>query len=221
MKFKKNIIVIIPALAKNRYSSSGDLHQWGGSTLLEWKIVQAKRLNHIKEIYVATPDKAIKKFCKKLNVNVYTRNSKDSLSQFHEKISKKFLQNYLLYLYPTSPFLSTKLINKALAIFDKHKNKFDSLCTVRRSNDYFFYNKRSINFDFKKESISRTNINYLTQLSNGMFLVNAKTCFEKKNIIGNKPYFYEIDWMSSLEINSLKDIKIYNFLINQYFEKNT
>ena len=126
-----------------------------------------------------------------------------------------------MHLYPTSPFLSTKLINKALAIFDKQKNKFDSLCTVRRSNDYFFYNKKSINFDFKKESISRTNINYLTQLSNGMFLVNAKTCFEKKNIIGNKPYFYEIDWMSSLEINSLKDIKIYNFLINQYFEKNT
>ena len=50
-----------------------------------------------------------------------------------------------------------------------------------------------------------------------MFLINSKTCHEKKSIIGNNPYFFEIDWMSSLEINSLKDIKIYNFLINYYF----
>ena len=40
----------------------------------------------------------------------------------------------------------------------------------------------------------------------------------KKNIIGNKPYFYEIDWCLVLKL-TLKDIKIYNFLINQYFEK--
>jgi CMP-N-acetylneuraminic acid synthetase len=150
MKFKKNIIVIIPALAKNRYSSSGDLHQWGGSTLLEWKISQAKKLKYIKDIYVATPDEVIKKICKKLNVKIYSRYSKDSLRTFHQKISKKFIQNYLLHLYPTSPFLSPNLINKTLITFEKHKNKFDSLCTVQKKNDYFFYNKNSINFNFKK-----------------------------------------------------------------------
>ena len=37
-------IAIIPALKKNRYSKKGDLHSWGGSNLLEWKISQVKKI---------------------------------------------------------------------------------------------------------------------------------------------------------------------------------
>ena len=63
MKLKKNIIAIIPALDKNRYSNYGDLHPWGGSTLLEWKISQVNKVKEIKDIYVATPNNSIKKEC--------------------------------------------------------------------------------------------------------------------------------------------------------------
>mgnify|MGYP001307764142 CR=1 FL=1 len=43
MKIKK--ICIIPALEKNIYSNNGDLVNWGDSTLIEWKISQAKESN--------------------------------------------------------------------------------------------------------------------------------------------------------------------------------
>mgnify|MGYP000991710673 CR=1 FL=1 len=39
------MIIVIPALEKNIYSDQGDLHPWGGTTLLEWKISQAKSTN--------------------------------------------------------------------------------------------------------------------------------------------------------------------------------
>ena len=217
MKLKKNFIIIIPSLSKNRYSSYGDLHPWGGSTLLEWKISQAKRIKYFKDIYVATPDEKIKKECKRQGVKVYSREKNESLGIFYKKIAKKFNKNYLLFLFPTSPFLSTKVIQKALDHFNKIKNKYDSLCSVQTKKEYFFYKKKSVNFDFKKELISRSDIDSLTQISNGMSLIHPKTCNEKKNNIGNTPYFFEIDWMSSLEINSLKDIKIYDSLINYYY----
>ena len=220
MKLKKNIIVIIPALDKNRYSNYGDLHPWGGSTLLEWKISQVNKVKEIKDIYVATPNNSIKKECKRLGIKTFSRNKNESLSEFHFKISKSFKDNYLLFLNPTSPFLSTKIIEQVINIYDKVKNNYDSICTVQKKKDYFFYKKKSVNFNFSKQSTSRSSISPLLQLSNGMYLIKSKSCNRKKNIIGYKPYFFEIDWMSSLEINSLKDIKIYNFLINQYFEKN-
>ena len=53
MKLKKNFIIIIPSLSNNRYSSYGDLHPWGGSTLLEWKISQLKQVNEIDKILKA------------------------------------------------------------------------------------------------------------------------------------------------------------------------
>ena len=37
--------IIIPALEKNKYSTSGDLAPWGDTTLLEWKIYQAKKIS--------------------------------------------------------------------------------------------------------------------------------------------------------------------------------
>ena len=48
------INIIIPALEKNKYSEYGDLVSFGETTLLEWKISQAKRVDGIKNIYVSS-----------------------------------------------------------------------------------------------------------------------------------------------------------------------
>ena len=81
------IDIVIPALKKNRYSPKGDLASWGNTTLLEWKISQARKINGIQNIYVATPDKDIIFFCKQLNIKTIFRKKKLS-SMFHE-ISQK------------------------------------------------------------------------------------------------------------------------------------
>ena len=127
MKLKKNIIAIIPALGENRYFKNGDLHTWGGSTLLEWKLSQIKKIKYIKEIYVATPSKIIKKECKKLGVKIIDRNIKDNLHDFHEKISLKFKNSYLLFANTTSPFLSEVIIEKIINIIGPHNN-----CHIKR-----------------------------------------------------------------------------------------
>lgn len=220
MKLKKNIIAIIPALDRNRYSKNGDLHSWGTSTLLEWKLSQIKKVKNIKDIYVSTPSKIIKDMCKKLGVKTIERNKKDNLYDFHEKISLKFKNNYLLFLNTTSPFLSETIIDNIINSFDKKKNKFDSILTVIKKKDYYFHKNKSVNFDFNDKSKSRSLLSPLSKVTNGAYLIHPKSCNEKKNIIGYKPFFYEVDWMTSLEINSLNDLKIYNLLIKSYFKIN-
>ena len=63
MKLFNNIIVIIPALEKNKYSLKGDLCPWGETTLLEWKVSQARKIKFIKDIIVSSPSLKIKKKC--------------------------------------------------------------------------------------------------------------------------------------------------------------
>ena len=82
--------IIIPALEKNKYSTSGDLTSWGDTTLLEWKIYQAKKINNVNNIFVATPSKKIKALCKNLKINVISRKKNISISQLHYIVSKKF-----------------------------------------------------------------------------------------------------------------------------------
>ena len=122
-------------MVNNRFSNYGDLHPWGGSTLLEWKISQANKVKEIKDIYVATPNNSIKKECKRLGIKTFSRNKNESLSEFHFKISNSFKDNYLLFLNPTSPFLSTKIIvkgreniitDKKFFIASSHQSMFET-----------------------------------------------------------------------------------------------
>jgi CMP-N-acetylneuraminic acid synthetase len=220
INLKKDLIIIIPALEKNKYSLNGDLHKFGGTSLLEWKISQAKNINQYSKIIVCTPSKKIKQKCDKLGINVLVRKKTSNLSSFHKFVASKYKNKLLLYLNPTSPFLSSKIINKVILNFKKNFKKYDSACTIFENKEYFFLNKKSVNFDYNQASVSRSNISTLTNLTNGFFMISSNLSFKKSSIIGYKPLFIKLDWLSSLEIKTVNDIEAYNFLINYYFEKN-
>ena len=46
----KKLICIIPALEKNNYSRYGDLIEWGGTTLIEWKISQILKIKKLRKL---------------------------------------------------------------------------------------------------------------------------------------------------------------------------
>jgi CMP-N-acetylneuraminic acid synthetase len=202
------IDIVIPALKKNRYSPKGDFASWGNTTLLEWKISQAKKINGIQNIYVATPDNEIIFFCKQLNVKTIFRKKK--LSAMFYEISQKLDNRYLLWLYCTSPFLSEKTINNFVQKYKKNYKKYDSSLTCMFEYEYFFYNNKSFNFNSEKPSIERNKLSPLIKITNGAYITNSKTIESSKNFIGKKPLFFQIDWLSSLEIKQSKDINLYN-----------
>ena len=220
INYKKQLIIIIPALENNRYSPNGDLERFGGTSLLEWKISQAKNIKNFKEIVIATPSKKIKKLCDNLSVKTFLRKKNTSLHKFYENTASKFDNKILLYLNPTSPFLSPLIVNRALEVFKKKSKSKDSMCSVYENRQYFFLNNKSINFNFKKSSLPRSEVPPLIHLTNGFYLINSNISKNKKSIIGDKPLFFKLDWLESLEIKTIKDINAYNFLISYYFDQN-
>ena len=211
--------IIIPALEKNKYSTSGDLAPWGDTTLLEWKIYQAKKINNVNNIFVATHSKKIKALCKNLKINVISRKKNISISQLHYIVSKKFKNSYLLWLNPTSPFLSPKIINKFIKNFNKVRSNHDCGIISKKENEYYFFKKKSLNFDSHSFSVSRKKVSELIKITNGAYLANAKISKKKKSLFGNKPYFFQVDWLSSLEIKTTEDLNSFNILIKDYINK--
>ena len=88
--FLKELIIIIPALAKNKYSDVGDLKKFGNITLLEWKIFQAKQIIPNKQIFVNSDNVEIKKICEKNSIQYLQRKKKLTLSEMQLNIGKKF-----------------------------------------------------------------------------------------------------------------------------------
>ena len=106
--YLKNLKAIIPALGRNRYSKHGDLESFGDTNLLEWKIYQIKKIIPKNKIYVTAFELNIKEICNKHGIKFLKRKKNISLHKLHSDIGKKFKNDYLIWLNPTSPFFGEK-----------------------------------------------------------------------------------------------------------------
>ena len=218
MKLNKNIIAIIPAQIRNKYSSYGDLAPWGGTNLLEWKIAQARQIKNIENIYVCTPDAEIIKLCNGLGVETIKRKEK-KLSHLSKVIKKKFSKNYILWLNTTSPFTSPKLINEIILKYSKIKKNYDSAYTCLELKDYIIKNNKILNRQEDSKDMSRENIKNFSILLTGFYLFRGDSITNKDFVFGEKKKFFKIDWLSSLEIKNIKCFNSYNYLIKNYSDQ--
>lgn len=213
MKFK----LIIPAIDNNKYSKDGDLVKWGGSTLLEWKISQAKKIKNIDEIIISTNSKKIKKISESYDLKTESRNIDKNIIDLYIPIAKKYKNYYIVWLSCTSPFVSEAIINKFLTKFKNKMKFYDCAFTYHQENEYFLINNKPVNFSLNENLKERKNLRSLKKITSGVSILNPQTIIKRKQLIGSKPMFYKIDWLSSLEIKDTNSINSYESLIQYYF----
>tara|TARA_B100001113_G_C21034818_1_gene589631 strand:- start:4 stop:663 length:660 start_codon:yes stop_codon:yes gene_type:complete len=164
----------------------------------------------------------IKKTKKKFPwVNAYLRNKKFIKLEKTKNASptlmmiKNFLQKYvnnkeeiIVTTHVTSPFIKMKTIKDAV----KKLKKYDSIAAVTKDYNFaWLENKRKklmpINFDPKV--ITKTqNLNPIIQSNGAFFIFKKKTFMQYNNRIGKKPYYYEIGFPESVEIDTHEDLNL-------------
>lgn len=213
-----NFLIIIPALERNKYSKKGDLVNWGSSTLLEWKIAQAKKVKGCKQIYVVSNGKKIEKICKDQNINFLKRkNNLKKIESLHLFVANKFKNFDLIWLNPTYPFIKPRVIDEFIKIYKIKKKKYSSITGSYILKEYMFLNNKSINYNSKDPSISRNLIKPVNQIINAISIIKGNDIIRYKNLLGKKTYFRSVDWLSTLEIKTSKDINLFKSLIDYYF----
>tara|TARA_B100001059_G_C17785203_1_gene556660 strand:+ start:389 stop:1054 length:666 start_codon:yes stop_codon:yes gene_type:complete len=220
MKNKNKLICIIPGLEKNSYSKKGDLVEWGGTTLLEWKLSQVFKVENLQEIYITTPSSKIKSLAASLGVKTIMRSKGQSLNALYKFIGKKFKNKNILWLNPTSPFLSEKDIKKFIIKYNKVSNHNDSAFTCIQLNEFLFDKKKSLNFNSLKGAISRKKLPNLYQSTNGAYIVSSKTMEEVGSLYGKKPFKHKVTWLQSLEVKSSYELENFKFFMSKYIKQN-
>ena len=128
---------------------------------------------------------------------------------------KNFLQKYvknkeeiIVTTHVTSPFIKMKTIKDAV----KKLKKYDSIAAVTKDYNFaWLENKRKklipINFDPKV--ITKTqNLKPIVQSNGAFFIFKKKTFMKYNNRIGKKPYYYEISFPESVEIDTHEDLNL-------------
>lgn len=214
-----SIVAIVPALESNKYSTDGDLAPWGDSNLLEWKISQLKSVSQIDRIAVSTDSDKIIEIANKNGVDFFKRNInlslKDSLLSVCSKLE---LDDDILWANPTSPFVGRHIFSSIINEYLLNDLPVDGVVTSRVQYEYLYKDSGPLNFD-SSSIISRDNLQAVHLITNGAYLSRCKNVIKKEKMFGDKPIFFEVPWLASLEIRENEQMSLFSSLIHKYFQE--
>ena len=227
-----NFLAIIPARGGSRELKNKNILKFDGKPLIYWTIKSAQQSKFIKDIIISTDSKKIAKICEKFNCKVPTLRPKKISSsntlmlkviKFElNKIKQKKKYDAVILLQPTSPLRTFKDIDRACKNFIR--NKAYSLVSVSKlkhiyNPDTLF--KKSNNFLIrvnKKKIIPIRQKKKRYYNANGAAIYITKMNKIEKFIIGGKISYLLMNEKSSVDIDSLYDLKLAE-LIKKNFKK--
>ena len=216
----KKLICVIPALEKNNYSQLGDLIDWGGTTLIEWKLSQVLKVRNLEKIIITTPSKKIRSIVSPYGVDVLLRKKNLSLTKLYKFVGQQYPNKTILWLNPTAPFLSDRNISDFTNKYLKFSKKFDSGFTCIELKEFLFNNKGSLNFDSLNKAVSRVKLEKIFQSTNGAYIVNSNHMKKNGTLYGKKPLKYILPWLQSLEVKTASELENFKFFISKYIKEN-
>jgi len=104
----------------------------------------------------------------------------------------------------TTPLLDSHQYDKILLKWDKIKLTNDSLNATTKIKEFIWYNNKPVNYDKNNPPPSQDlpNFNYLNF---GCNIISKKSVLKLNNIVGKKPFLFEIDQISGLDIDENSD----------------
>lgn len=127
--------------------------------------------------------------------------STDDLVKYVPTIIK---EGHVLWTHVTSPFLTEETYETAISKYKEEleAGSYDSLMSVSPLKTFIWNKQGAVNYDRQKEKWPRTQtIEPLYEINSGIFINSVKLYNQLSDRIGNKPYLFENDGISSFDID--------------------
>ena len=225
MKF----LAVVPARLNSKSLRKKNTFLVNNKPLIQYTFEELKK-SLIKNKYLLSDDKKIKKLAKKYSLSVdylrpkslsrSTTSLVETLFHFHKWTeSKKIFYDYLVVLQPTSPLRNYKDINSAVKMVKKRKYK--SLFSISESLEHpyesikIFNNKKwQYVLSKSKKYYRRQDFDFKSYFINGAIYILHKELVVRKKIYENKnSSFFIMPKHRSIDVNDLEEVKIAESLI--------
>ena len=222
------IIGIIPARGGSKSIKLKNIVDLNGKPLIYYTAKAALNSKYIEKTFVSTDNQKILKIAKNLGLNSIGLRSKklskddtstlDVIYNFIEEFKKKYVfqPDAIILLQPTSPFRTAQHIDSAIKKFIKfkpsslvsvckvpHRFNPDSQMTIKYKN-YL----QGLNGPLDKQKMNRNEKkNYYARNGAAIYIIPLSTLMKKK-FFGLKPMPFEMDYISSIDIDNKEDLKL-------------
>lgn len=216
----KNFFGLIPAKGTSQEIKKKNLLKIRGETLVSIAIKNAKKSKYLDSIFISSENKKILSIAKKLDIKLVKRpkklskghvESKYLVFDFLKKNKDIRLNDFIVYLQPTSPLRTSKHIDDAIKIVLRSgKSALTSImCFDSKIFKSVIIKKDQIKTLFKNDhsSQSRQKLPKVYLPNGSIYIFTVSEFLKNKNFPINNSIKYLMTKNDSLDIDNLDDYK--------------
>ena len=203
---KKKLTALVPVRKGSQRVKDKNIKNFGGTSLLELKIKNLKKISLIDEIIVNSDSDDMLDIGKKLGTKTFKRSeyfasSTVNNSEFFQHIAENTTTDVIMYSPVTCPFIKTETYNQAIKKFNNFNEEHDSLMTTFYVHHHMWLNNKPINYD-PKNSPNSQDLPPIMGLSYAISIIPRDLMIKRRNVVGNKPYFLPLLDEESIDIDT-------------------
>ncbi|MDP2167679.1 MAG: acylneuraminate cytidylyltransferase family protein [Thermodesulfovibrionales bacterium] len=227
MAHQANVIAVIPARGGSQRIPRKNLLPLSGKPLIAHSIEHAKSSRSVSRVLVSTDDGEIAEISRQYGAEVIMRppelavataTSESAIQHVLGLLQKQegYQPDIIVFLQCTSPVREPDDIDNAVRLFIE--SGADSLFSVCRWNKFIWRRKgdkvESVNYDYKNRWREQ---DFPEQfMENGsIYVFKPNVLVELNNRLGGKIEVYEMDFLSSFQIDSPEDIEVCEWILKR------
>ncbi len=193
-----------------------NLCPFAGSSLLEIKINQLKRIKLLDGIIVNSNDDEMLSLAQSLGCEVvkrdeYYASNTVSMSEVYKNMAENSNTNTIAYINVTNPLLTDKTIIEAIETYYNKKSLFDSLNSAHLIKEFMFKDGIPLNYDLLNQPRSQ-DLPEIAALNFAINILGRDTMIKCKNVVGTKPNIYIITEEEATDIDTHLDFEVAEIL---------
>ena len=215
----KKITAVIPVRQGSQRVKNKNFKRFAGKSLLEHKIDMVKKLP-VDRIIVNTDSEyaislAIKHGVEYHRRDPYYASSECTNSEHHEYLAKITPGEHILVAQVTAPLILESTYIEALDIYNNVD--CDSLMSVKPIKEFLWHNDKPINYKLDYAPNSQDLPDYFAPTF-GLIICNKEILLRDKNLICGKSYFYELNTVEAVDIDTPLDFEFAEYLYKKHMD---
>lgn len=210
------IKALIPVRSGSLRVKNKNIRPFAGSSLLEIKIKQMLRIPELDGVLVNSNDDEMLKLAKSLGAETVKRDeyfatSEVSINEVYENMAQNINTDLILFADATNPLIEDETIRNVIRFYKENDKIYDSVVTANSVKLFMWQNNSPLNYDANNKPRSQDLPNILA-LNYATHIISREIMIKKKDIVGYRPYLYEISKTEAADIDDQTDFDFCEFM---------
>lgn len=219
MKYNMKTKALVAVRSGSQRVQNKNIRPFADSNLLTVKLEQLKRIDLLDGIIVNSNDDKMLKIaadmgCETVRRDEYYASNVVSMSDVYKNMAENCDCDVIAYINVTNPLLKDETIVKGIKKFYDNVDVFDSLNSAHLIKEFLFKDNSPVNYDLMHQPRSQ-DLPDIYALNFAINILKKETMIECKNVVGHKPFIFDIDEIEATDIDNPIDFDFAEFVFKK------